>query len=589
MDSLSTLPPGLVMMLGALLVPALPRPVKQPWLLLVPILSFLHMWSLPLDHTWTTTLFDLQLTPIRVDGLSRIFGVVFHIAAFVSVLFALKVRDDVQHVAGLIYAGSAIAAAFAGDLVSLFVQWELTAISSVFLIWASRTEHSTRVGLRYLIIQVGSGVILLAGVLLHVADGFTLEFSKEALLGVGQWDTGLDVWAYTPGVKLIFLAFAIKAAFPFLHNWLQDSYPAGTATGTVFLSAFTTKLAIYAFARGFAGTELLIPIGAVMTAFPIFFAVMENDLRRVLAYSLNNQLGFMIVGVGVGTQLALNGAAAHAFAHILYKGLLFMAMGAVLYRVGTTKATELGDLYKYMPLTALFCVVGSLSISAFPLFSGFVSKSLTLSAVAEGHYTLIWVVLLFASAGVVDHSGIKVPFFSFFARKHHGPSWDELETPPQEAPWNMLLAMGITATLCIGMGVWYAPLYSLLPFEMEQAYVPYTADHVVTQLQLLLFAGLAFAVMMRMGTYPPEVRAIHLDTDWMYRKALPAAVQRVVAVGGPVLQRMDQRARARLGRFIARLYRAGGPESVLARTWPTGATAMWAAVLLGAYMVLYYL
>ncbi|MDZ7736906.1 MAG: proton-conducting transporter membrane subunit, partial [Gammaproteobacteria bacterium] len=90
--------------------------------------------------------------------------------------------------------------------------------------------------------------------------------------------------------------FGIKAAFPFLHNWLQDAYPAASPSGTVVLSAFTTKLAIYALARGYAGTEILIPIGALMTAFPIFYAVIENDLRRVLAYSLNNQLGFMVVG-----------------------------------------------------------------------------------------------------------------------------------------------------------------------------------------------------------------------------------------------------------------------------------------------------
>ena len=274
---------------------------------------------------------------------------------------------------------------------------------------------------------------------------------------------------------LIFLAFGIKCAFPFLHNWLQDAYPEASPTGTVFLSAFTTKLAVYGLARGFAGEDILIWIGALMTAFPIFYAVIENDLRRVLAYSLNNQLGFMVVGIGIGTELALNGTVAHAFAHILYKALLFMSMGAVLYRVGTVKGSELGGLYKSMPWTAAFCIVGAASISAFPLFSGFVSKSLIMSAAASDGLLFIWFVLLFASAGVFHHSGIKIPYFAFFAH--------DSGKRCKEAPLPMLLAMGTTAVLCVGIGVWPEPLYALLPHPVD--YVPYTTAHVVTQLQLL--------------------------------------------------------------------------------------------------------
>ena len=278
-------------------------------------------------------------------------------------------KDTLQDVAGLTYAGAAIAAAFAGDLITLFAYWELTAITSVFLIWAKRTPEAGKVGTRYLVIQVLSGVILFFGCLLWVREtgsidfGYTYSSDKWQLLGPfvnpeTRAPSSLAAW-------LILLAFGIKAAFPFLHNWLQDSYPNGTVTGTVFLSAFTTKLAIYALARGFAGTDLLIPIGTVMTLFPIFFAVIENDLRKVLAYSLNNQLGYMVVGVGIGTQLALNGAASHAFAHIIYKGLLFMAMGAVLYRVGTIKASELGGLWRSMPKTTVFCIIDLYPFQAF--------------------------------------------------------------------------------------------------------------------------------------------------------------------------------------------------------------------------------
>src|SRR5690606_9239804 len=254
---------------------------------------------------------------------------------------------------------------------------------------------------------------------------------------------------------LILLAFGIKCCFPGLHTWLTDAYPEATPTGAVFLSAFTSKLAVYALARGFAGTEELIWIGTVMAAFPIFYAVIENDLRRVLAYSMNNQLGFMVVGIGIGTELGINGAVAHAFADILFKALLFMSMGAVLFRTGTANGSELGGLYKSMPWTTGFCMVGAASISAFPLFSGFVTKSMIMASAAAEGYTGVWLVLLFASAGVFHHAGIKIPYFAFFAH--------DSGIRCKEAPINMLLAMGIAAALCMAIGMVPGALYALLP------------------------------------------------------------------------------------------------------------------------------
>jgi len=266
------------------------------------------------------------------------------------------------------------------------VFWELLAFTSVFLIWARRTQRSYDAGMRYLIIQVLSGVILLAGTLFYAAEHGTLEFGHIGLEGVAGW--------------LIFIAFGIKCAFPMAHNWLTDAYPEATVTGTVFLSAFTTKVAVYALARGYPGTELLVYIGAAMTCFPIFFAVIENDLRRVLAYSLINQEGFMVVGIGIGTALAINGAVSHAFNDVIFKGLLFMSMGAVLHMTGRINVSDLGGLYKTMPKTTVLCIVGAASISAFPLFSGFVSKSMVMSAALQEGYDWIWLMLLFASAGV---------------------------------------------------------------------------------------------------------------------------------------------------------------------------------------------
>jgi multicomponent Na+:H+ antiporter subunit D len=558
-------PTGLILILGAALVPVLRGWLRSVWLLLLPLLALAHLLTLSDGSLAAIDLFGIPLTLVRVDRLSLLFGYVFLIAAFLNAIYALHSRDTVQHVAMLVYAGSALGAVFAGDLLTLFIYWEATAVSSVLLIWARRTRESYRAGMRYLVVQLLSGMLLLAGALLYAQHARSLAFEHFTLDQPGAW--------------LILIAFGIKCAFPLLHNWLQDAYPEATEIGTVVLSAFTTKLGIYALARGFAGTEVLVLVGTVMTAFPIFYAVIENDLRRVLAYSVNNQLGFMVAGIGLGTELALNGAVAHAFADILFKALLFMSMGAVLLRAGTVKGSELGGLYKSMPWTAGFCIVGAASISAFPLFSGFVTKSMIMAAALEEGHVVVWLVLLFASAGVFHHAGIKIPYFAFFAH--------DSGIRCKEAPLNMLAAMALAAALCIGIGCFPSALYSLLPWPVD--YVPYTASHVLSQLQLLVFSALAFSVLMRTGIYPPELRSVNLDFDWVYRK-LGRGMALGVIEASAALYRLATVPTERLLRgALARIYRHHGPEGVLARTWPTGSMVLWVAILLGAYLVLYYI
>ncbi|MDP6980981.1 MAG: Na(+)/H(+) antiporter subunit D [Myxococcota bacterium] len=557
------LPPGWIMMLGALVVPLLRGPVRQGWMLALPVLGLFQMLALPLGSEMSATFFAYELELLRFDSIARAFGLVFHSAAILSVVYAMKNDSALEGSAALVYSGSAISAVFAGDLITLFICWELTAVSSVFLIWASGNERANRSGMRYLIVQVGSGVLLLAGTIIHYAETGSLAFDHLGLVGFG---TGL-----------IFVAFGIKAAFPFLHNWLQDAYPNATVTGTVFLSAFTTKLAIYALARGFAGTEILIPIGAVMAVFPIFYAVIENDLRRVLAYGLNNQLGYMVVGVGIGTEFALNGTVAHVVAHVIYKGLLFMSMGAVLYRVGTVKASELGGLYKSMPITTLLCIVGAASISA-PLTGGFVSKSMIVSAAAEEHYTVVFLVLLLASAGAFLYLGIKVCFFAFFGQ--------DRGFRVKEAPLNMLIAMGGAAALCLGIGMFPGTLYGLLPYPVD--YVPYTVSHVVTILQLLLFSVLAFAFLRKAGLYPPELRSTLLDSDWIYRRMLPWINDGLAFAYNRAVDRGLGPARGLLSQVMSTVERIHRPDGVLGNPWPTGATTLWAAIMLFALLLLSY-
>ncbi|TFH75309.1 Na(+)/H(+) antiporter subunit D [Gammaproteobacteria bacterium LSUCC0112] len=558
------LPPFVPFYIAAVLAYFTHGKLRSAILLATPILGGLHLLMVPEGIYWQTEFMDYNLTPYKVDSLSLIFGYAFHIAAFIAVLYALHVKDTVQQVAGMIYAGSALGAVFAGDLITLFVFWEFLALSSAFLIFARRTTRAYFAGIRYLIFQVTSGVLLMIGLLFHAAETGSIEFSQIGTGSIGGW--------------LIFIAFGIKCAFPFLHTWLTDAYPESTPTGTVFLSAFTTKVAVYALARGYPGTELLVYIGAAMACFPIFFAVIENDLRRVLAYSLINQVGFMVVGVGIGTALSINGAVSHAFNDIIFKGLLFMTMGAVLQMTGRINGSDLGGLYKTMPRTTLFCIVGAASISAFPLFSGFVSKSMVMSAAIEQGYDWVWLMLLFSAAGVFHHAGIKIPYFAFFAHD----SGIRVSDPPI----NMQLAMFVAAVLCVTIGVFPSLLYSLLPYDT--GYNPYDATHVLAQTQLLFFSALAFVWLNLRKMYPPELRSTNLDFDWVYRRLFPSFVKgvfdRIAAIG-----RLNSALADRLVALSPTLAKQFGPDGALSSTHPVGSMVKWVIVLLAAYLILSFI
>ena len=556
-EILLPLNPGIWLIVGALIAVLLPQTLSRWFAVILPVFLIAFLFSLNLDNYGTISFFDYRLETFRLDALSRVFGLIFLIASALGNLYALG--DDVdklQRSAALAYAGGAIAAVFAGDMITLFIFFEVAAVASVFLIWARRTERAFAAGMRYLIFQIGAGVILLAGLLIHVSVTGSIDFDK----------LGLEA----PGGILILIAFGIKSAFPLVHNWLQDAYPEATISGTVILSGFTTKLAIYALARSYAGTEILIWIGAVMAIFPIFYAIIENDLRRVLTYSLNNQLGFMVVGIGIGTEMALNGTVSHAFVHILYKALLLMSMGAVLLRTGTCNGSELGGLVKTMPWTAAFCIVGAASASAFPLFSGFISKSMIITAAGEQGYWIIWLILLFASAGVLYHSGIRIPYFAFFSEdKGHRV---------KEAPWPMLVAMGAAAFLCIIIGVFPASLYAMLPFSVD--YVPYTAYHVINQLQLLMFAALAFTVLKLIKIYPSDTRGINLDTDWVYRKGLMTLIiysNRYLNTGYRVV---CDGAVGIISEVINSAKQLGNNDGILSRTPALGSSIAWISGLL---------
>jgi len=561
---LGGVPPAWLFFAGALLVTLLRGEgrglLRRAVMVATPVVGLVNLVTIAPGTSFVFDVLDLELVQLRADRLSLLFGLLFHIGAFLGAIYALRTRDTLQNVAALVYGGSALGAVFAGDLLTLFCYWEGMAVSSALLVWSRRTPESNGAGVRYLALHLASGLLLLAGALLIYRATGDIAFDRIGTDGTAGW--------------LILAAFGIKCGFPLVHNWITDAYPQSTPSGTVFLSMFTTKVAVYALARGFSGTEILVPIGTLMAVFPIFYAVIENDLRRVLGYSMINQIGFMVAGVGIGTELALNGAVAHAFNEVLFKGLLFMTMGAVLLRVGHVLGSDLGGLYRSMPWTAAFCVVGAASISAFPLFSGFVSKSMIMAAMVEAGHDWLWLALLFASAGVFHHAGIKIPYFAFFAH--------DSGLRIREAPRSMRVAMGLAAAGCLLVGLFPNALYALLPWQTD--YVPYTYPHVVAQLQLLLFSALAFAWLQLSGIYPAELRSVNLDADWLYRRAGRRAADALHAALGAGAEAARDAARA-ASQPLALLV---GPRGLLAGPIGTGTAALLASLLLAGYLLLYY-
>lgn len=490
--------PSLLLLVGAALLPLLPAVLRRFCLLAVPALVFAFVLIMPMGEFGSVNFLEWTLLFGRVDELSRVFAIIMALMCLLGSLYALKVEDTGQHVAAWTYVAGSLGVIFAGDLLVVFLFWELMALSSVFLIWARRTPESLAAGFRYLMVHTVGGLALLAGIVLYgAAQGGDLTFNAFSTT-----DVSLAVWLILGGILL-------NAAVPPLHAWLPDAYPAATFSGSVFLSAFTTKTAVYALCRGFAGFEILIVLGVVMALYGVIYAFLANDSRRLLSYHIVSQVGFMVVGVGIGTAMAINGAIAHAFAHILYKGLLFMGCGTVLYMTGRSKFTELGGLYRKMPWTLLFTLVGALSISAFPLFSGFISKSMTIAAGYEAHHYWAAYLLMLASIGTFVSIGLKLIYNIWFGEcRADEETWGRAADPG----WNMMAAMGVTAFLCLFMGIFPGSLYQLLPYAVD--YRPYTSYHLSETLQLLLFAALGFYLLRKL--LAPKA-ATCLDLDGSYR------------------------------------------------------------------------
>jgi multicomponent Na+:H+ antiporter subunit D len=562
MTSSLVLHPALLLIAGAFLIPLLQGAVRSLAILAVPALALFAVALLPEGTLWKVTWLDYTLEPLAVDKLSRLFAAIFALMALAGGLFAMRQESRLEIPAAYLYAGSAIGVTLSGDLITVFLFWELMAIGSTLIIWSAGTPAAWAASRRYVALHLAGGVILFAGIAGHIIATGDASFTRMNLDSTAHW--------------LILAGFLINAGAPPFSAWLPDAYPEASWSGMVFLSAFTTKTAVYVLLRGFPGTEILIWIGIFMIFYGIVYALLENDMRRILAYSIVNQVGFMVAGIGIGTEMALNGAAAHAVSHIIYKALLLMSAGAVLAATGRRKCSELGGLFHSMPLTTICACVGALAISSFPLTSGFISKSMVTQAAIDGHLQAVWLLLAAASAGVFLHAGIKFPWFVFF-QKDSG-------LRPLDPPASMRCSMLLFALLCIAIGIWPDPLYGLLPHAVD--YIPYTVAHVITQLQLLLFSGLAFFVML---SYLKRTPTITLDVDWLWRIAGPAVVLSFTRVLHGVLGGFRQSLGSATVLLRAVISRHRQPDGFLMRSWPSGSMSLWVMVVLMSYLAMYYL
>jgi multicomponent Na+:H+ antiporter subunit D len=520
----ATFPPALVMLAGAFLLPLLPRNVRSVFSLLVPLVALALVWTAPSGIHRTMELMDYPLVLYKVDRLSRFFGIIFALITLIGSLFAFHVKKAAEQTAALVYAAGALGVTFAGDLITLFVFWELMSLPSTYLIWARGVRESEKAGMHYLMVHLFGGGLLFAGILLHTGETGRILIEQ---LPAGN---SLSSW-------LILAGIGVNAAIVPLHAWLADAYPRATVTGAVFLCALTTKTAVYVLLRIFPGWEVLIYLGVLMALYGVVFAVLANDIREILAYHIISQVGYMVAGAGIGTEMAINGAAAHAFSHILYKALLFMGAGAVIHTTGKSKLTELGGLAHRQPMILWLYMVGAFSISGFPLFNGFISKSMVVAAAGESHRSVVMLLLLLASVGTFLHTGLKLPYGTWYG--------EDRGVSPLPPPRNMYLGMAMAAFFCILHGVAPGLLYDMLPYAVH--FEPYTFPHVVETSQILIFTFAAFWIFRR---HVGGEAGITLDVDWFYRRPagwaqrifledLDAAFNKVEALGMDIVGKLS--------------------------------------------------
>lgn len=414
----------------------------------------------------------------ELSELKFVFAFIFVLVSFLSSLNGFHIRNKLHDCSSLFYAGSAIGVVTSSSWLNFLLCWEMMLLGSVFLVLSNNTSESRAAGIKYFYFHLISGSLVMFGIAMGGLAG--KDFDGVVLTNTNE-----------PYTLLILLGVLINAAVPPLHSWVPDVYPKSSPVANVFLSAFTTKAAVYVLIKFFTALNPLIYIGAVMAIYGVLFAMKSNNIRQLLSYHIVSQVGYMITGVGIGTSFSIDGSTAHAFSHILYKGLLFMTASSLIYATGKEKISQLGGLLKKTPLIFVCFVVGALSIAGAPGFNGFISKSMIVESAHIAHLDKILIALNVASVGTFLSIGLKMGWFLFFGKS---------TASVKNLPTNMSLAMILSSLLCISFGVKPSLLYGLLPGKAlieGSVYNPWEKIHVIHSLETLGVAILIFLIFKK--------------------------------------------------------------------------------------------
>jgi multicomponent Na+:H+ antiporter subunit D len=478
------IPPFLVFLIAVPLVHLLRGRPRQITMVLTAGLALILVSLLEEGSGWAVPFMEYELVLLRVDSLSLLMGRVFSIVTLLAILYAAAFSRPWLHVYALLYAGTSLGAVFAGDFVTLLLFWEGMATTSTLLIW-ERGGDAVAAGFRYVLFHGLSGGLL--------AGGVALQFLETGTLLVGPT---ASIWSSL----LIVLAAGVNAGFIPLHTWIPDAYPRSHIASSVFLSVYTTKTAVYLFARAAPALEVVALMGGVMALYGAFRALLQTDMRRILSYSIISQVGYMLAGIGLGSALGVSGGMIHAFNDILFKALLFMTVGAVIHATGRDSLRGLGGLARKMPITFVTFWVAALSVSGVPGFSGYVSKGMVLAAAHE--IPILRLMLEVASFGTLLYV-LRLGYFLFLkegdVEAHDPPVW-------------MLAAQVGAAGLCVAIGIYPALLLGALP---GSTYDPWTVEHLRDAAIVLVPAALLFAYVGRRVLAPREPEPREVDVLYL--------------------------------------------------------------------------
>ncbi|GAA5263348.1 Na(+)/H(+) antiporter subunit D [Methanocalculus sp. MC3] len=482
------IPPFLIYIIGAALLPLLPKRVRHEWMLFVTIagLAAISLQEYGMVVPVLQLLPGIELSLLSVDGLSRVVGYIFAGISVLAVIYSSQEERISHQMALLVQVASGMGIVYAGDFITLFIFWELLALSSLALIWHGY-EGSQGAGYRYALMHILGGVFLLAAI--------AVQFAETGSLQIGLAAPGTAAFLFIIGIGM-------NAAIIPLHAWLPESYSKASIVGSVILCIFTTKAAVYLLARTLPGSEAVMYLGAIMVVYGLVFAILQDDMRMLLSYHVISQVGYMVAAVGIGTTLALNGGIAHLFNHILYKALLFMVVGAIIYQTGRHRLSELGGLGKQMPITFYVSLIASAAIAGVPGFNGYVSKEMIVGAAAESGLLTLELLLLIGSIGTFL-SFVKLNYYAFIREK--------LDLITRDPPVPMLIAMVMTASACVIYGVYPWILFSILPYPVTHDI--FSISHILEM--ILIFAAVLLNLwivrsMIQKPTYiPPDMMDLY--------------------------------------------------------------------------------